>query len=268
MTPWLGWTWDSLAQSSRIRHFCWTQCRCAFATATPEKRPLSLFLYWLSRTHILNIDLVNAEKILESAPKADSSIYETQHWRFIGNTYLGLIRNGALRLLFYKDGMAQSILLAERSGVIHPWPQHLLGPLDNPVDLTENPFVTPGLKDSRHGSRPVTCQSLQECSSDDAVDGPAVCVSASEDLQGYFGFDAVYPSLGLCLTLGSALLATGGLSQGALGPFLRRKGSLGGRSFEAELPSLESVAVNCFCNATFVAEACCYTETGIFDEDL
>jgi hypothetical protein len=140
--------------------------------------------------------------------------------------------------------------------------------MDNPVNLSDNPFTTQGQKNIQNRTHPMTCNGNDDGATDDSSTGPTRCISASEDVQRYFSFDAVFPAPGLRLTMASALLATDGLSQGATGSRFgvgRNPEVLRGRSVEEEdLPLLESLEINCFCNASFIAEACCHSETGFF----
>jgi hypothetical protein len=260
MTPWLGWTWNHLGQSAALKFFCWQQCLCSHARQAPRSRPMNLVWYWLSQTSILNIDSAVSHPLLEAAQSKTPYTLSTRHWRFIGHTSLGLNEHGDLRLYYYQGNKAHNIpLINRRLGIVYPWPEHLLGPKDGPRDLTQNPFTMPGERGNPFDQHYNTCDGPLDCTPSADSAEQTHCAIIPKPLQRMLNFDAVFPALGLCLTMAQMTILRRAKSSIGTGTKLEGFNTLFGREVKEDMVQFEPeiLHLECYCNATHVDESCC-----------
>ena len=224
---------------------------------------MSLVWYFLSRTdYILNIDSTIAENLLKNAQGKASQTRNRHHWPFIGRSTFYLNAGGDLRLS-HEDGDdgSRSLPLADLDGKIYPWPTEILGPVNEPTDLYALPGSTSSTT-SIPGLCGIPCSSAADCPYN-ALDPAASChcIPATQSIQEMFNLDAVFPVLGLCLTSVGMVAVAQSIADRVNG-LEGISDPLRGRDL-VENKLSENGQLQCLCNATFVAEACCHTRTGL-----
>jgi hypothetical protein len=232
---------------------------------------MNLVWYFLSQTNeILNIDSTVAGSLLKDAQEKTPQTLNSRHWRFIGHSTFGFNDEGDLRLS-YEDNNDNifSLPLADLDGRIYSWPTAILGPVIETKDLYALPPQTPR-PISSSGFCGTSCSGAADCPSNTLIvdldldlDPVASChcIPATQNIQEYFNLDAIFPALGVCLTAAAMAAVAQSMPKDVQG----LEGSseqLIGRDLVKSGQS-EAVQLQCLCNATFVAEACCYSATGV-----
>ena len=118
-------------------------------------------------------------------------------------------------------------------------------------DLTQNPFTMPE-KGEDLGHQYTTCNGPVDCIPLADSAGQPQCFRVSRSLQRLLSFDAVYPALGLCLTMGQIFSMRHAT---ATKTGMESFGDLFRRDVQLER---EGLKLECYCNATCIAESCCY----------